>query len=237
MPVAADLVFAAWPLGKQGAGRCDARSIGSRAMARRRATEKISRRLGSELGLKGLRAALGKSGLARRPYPPGVHGRRHRGRRSEYLTQLHEKQKARFFYGVRESQFRRYFQRALEAAEPTDQALVQQLEGRLDNVLHRLGLASTRAQARQFISHRHVEVGDRIVDRPSFAVSPGDRVRIRPKSRVEPLAREALDISSPPPQWLSVDKEELAGTVLSTPSRDDVVVPFDESQIVEFYSR
>ena len=206
-------------------------------MPRRRATERISRRLGTELGLKGARALRGKSGLARRPYPPGLHGRRFRRRGSDYLLQLQEKQKARYFYGLRESQFRRVFRRAVEDPEPTGAALVCLLERRLDNVLHRLGLASTRAQARQFVTHRHVEVGERGVDRPSFEVSAGDRVRIRPGSAVEPLARESLELAVAPPPWLALDREALAGTVLHEPARDEVVVPFDEALIVQFYSR
>jgi small subunit ribosomal protein S4 len=206
-------------------------------MARPRPTEKISRRLGVELGLKGARALRGKSGLARRPYPPGLHGRRYRRGKSDYLVQLQEKQKARFFYGMRESQFRRVFHRAVDDAQPTGAALVRLLELRLDNVLHRLGLASTRAQARQFITHRHVEVGERIVDRPSFEVSPGDRLRIRPGSAIEPLAREALDLAVTPPPWLAVDREAMSGTVLREPTREEALVPFDEALIVQFYSR
>jgi small subunit ribosomal protein S4 len=206
-------------------------------MARRGPTERKSRRLGAELGLKGARALRGKSGLARRPYPPGQHGRRRPGRHSDYRQQLHEKQKARFFYGVRESQLRRYLDRAVAAEGPTGEALVGLLETRLDNVVHRLGLATTRAQARQFVAHRHVEVGGRVVDRPSYEVSAGERIGIRPESPVVPLANEAVELAAGPPAWLALAPAELAGTVLHQPVRDEVVVLFDEQAIVEFYSR
>jgi small subunit ribosomal protein S4 len=206
-------------------------------MARQQARERISRRLGTDLGLKGVRAARGKGGLARRPYPPGQHGQRYRRKRSEYLQQLEEKQKARFFYGVRESELRRYFDRAAGGREPTGDVLVRMLESRLDSVLARLGLAATRAQARQFISHRHVQVDGERVNIPSYRLSPGDEVRIRPGSRIEPLVREALELTAEVPAWLERDREGLTGRVKSLPERSEVQVPFDETQIIEFYSR
>jgi small subunit ribosomal protein S4 len=206
-------------------------------MARQQARERISRRLGTDLGLKGVRAARGKGGLARRPYPPGQHGQRYRRKRSEYLQQLEEKQKARFFYGVRESELRRYFDRAASGREPTGDVLVRMLESRLDSVLARLGLAATRAQARQFISHGHVQVDGERVNIPSYRLSPGDEVRIRPGSRIEPLVREALELTAEVPAWLERDREGLTGTVKSVPERSEVQVPFDETQIIEFYSR
>lgn len=206
-------------------------------MARRGPRERLSRRLGTDLELKGLRAARGKGGLARRPYPPGQHGRRQRRTRSDYLRQLEEKQKVRFFYGVRESELRRYLAQAVQVPEPTGEALVRLLETRLDNVLARLGLAATRAQARQFVSHGHVLVdGDR-VDIPSYALSPGQEVRIRPGSPVDPLVREALELQALTPPWLELDRDGLAGRVKSLPERHDVQVPFDETLVIEFYSR
>ena len=206
-------------------------------MARQQARERISRRLGTDLGLKGLRAARGKGGLARRPYPPGQHGQRYRRKRSEYLRQLEEKQKARFFYGVRERELRRYYDRASRGREPTGDVLVRLLEMRLDSVLARLGLAATRAQARQFIGHGHVQVdGDR-VDIPSYGLSPGQEVRIKPGSRVEPLVQEALELTAKVPPWLERDADALRGNVKGLPERADVQVPFDETQIIEFYSR
>ena len=206
-------------------------------MARSEARERISRRLGTELGLKGMRAARGKSGLARRPYPPGQHGRRFRRTRSEYLRQLEEKQKARFYYGIRESQLRRYFEQASRAAEPSGEALMRLLELRLDNVLARLGLAATRAQSRQFISHGHVLVDGERVDVASYRLEPGQEVRIRPGSRVEPLVQEALELAVEVPPWLELDLEQLTGRVMRLPTRSEVQAPFDETLIVEFYSR
>lgn len=203
----------------------------------RKARERISRRLGTDLGLKGLRAARGKGGLSRRPYPPGQHGQRYRRTRSEYLRQLEEKQKARFFYGLRESELRRYYDEASRGREPTGEALLRLLELRLDNVIARLGLAATRAQARQFIGHGHVEVDGKRVDRPSYGLSPGEEVRIKPGSRVEPLVQEALELASEVPAWLERDREGLKGTVRSLPERVEVRAPFDETQIIEFYSR
>jgi small subunit ribosomal protein S4 len=206
-------------------------------MARGQGREKISRRLGVDLGLKGLRAARGKGALARRPFPPGQHGRRFRRTRSEYLRQLEEKQKARFFYGIREGQLRRYFAQASRLQEPTGEALVGLLESRLDNVLARLGLAATRAQARQFIVHGHVLVDGGRVDIPSYSLDSGQEVRIRPGSRIEPLVEEALDLAAEVPPWLELDRGRMAARMTRRPQRSEVQAPFDETQIIEFYSR
>jgi small subunit ribosomal protein S4 len=206
-------------------------------MGRRIARERISRRLGVDLGLKGLRAARGKGALARRPYPPGQHGRRYRQSRSDYLRQLEEKQKARFFYGIRESELRRYLDRAERSGEPAGEALVRLLESRLDNVVARLGLAATRAQARQFINHGHVLVDGQRVDIPSYAMRPGQHVAIRPGSAVEPLVRDALDLTAVVPPWVKADPEGAGGRMLRPPHRNEVQVPFDETLIIEFYSR
>jgi small subunit ribosomal protein S4 len=111
------------------------------------------------------------------------------------------------------------------------------LESRLDSVLARLGLAATRAQARQFISHGHVQVDGERVNIPSYRLSPGDEVRIRPGSRIEPLVQEALELTSEVPAWLEREREGLKGRVKSLPERSEVRVPFDETQIIEFYSR
>lgn len=204
---------------------------------RRGPRERIARRFGVDLDLKGLRHARGKSALERRAFPPGQHGRRPRRTRSVYLRQLEEKQKARFFYGIRESELRRYVERAARSKGSTGEVLVQLLERRLDNVLARLGLAATRAQARQFVSHRHVLVDGGPVDIASYQVSPGEEVRIRPASPVEPLVREALELVAKVPPWLELDRDAMAGRVLHLPQRHEVEVPFDESLIVEFYSR
>lgn len=205
--------------------------------ARRGPRVKISRRLGVDLELKSKGHRGGVNVLDRRPFPPGQHGRRPRRTRSVYLRQLEEKQKARFFYGVREQEMRRYVDEASRSRRSTGEVLVQLLERRLDNVLARLGLAATRAQARQFINHGHVLVdGDR-VDVPSYLVNPGEEVRIKAGSAVEALARDSLDKAVGVPAWLELAGDDLAGGVLHLPERDEVQVPFDESLVVEFYSR
>lgn len=201
--------------------------------------ERLSRREGVELELKGLRHARGKSALERRgAVPPGQHGGARRRQVSVYAIQLREKQRAKRYYGVREKQFRRYVARA-QRSRPgrTGEVLLTLLELRLDNVVYRLGLAGTRAQARQFVSHGHVVVDDARVDIASFAVRPGQVVGIRPDSPVAPLAREAGELLASAPTWLRVDLDRLEGTVLHRPDRDEIRVPVTEQLIVEFYSR
>jgi small subunit ribosomal protein S4 len=154
-----------------------------------------------------------------------------------YLLQLEEKQKARFYYGIRESELRRYSEQAARGRQSTAQALVQLMERRLDNVLTRLGLASTRAQARQFISHGHVLVDGKRVAIPSYLVRPGHEVRVKPDSAVEPLVRESAEQVAKVPAWLELKREAMSGRVLHLPERDEVDVPYDESLVVEFYSR
>ncbi|HEU5362426.1 MAG TPA: 30S ribosomal protein S4 [Gaiellaceae bacterium] len=193
--------------------------------------EKLSRREGVQLYLKGERVLAGKSALERHPYPPGEHGRG-RQRPSEYRLQLREKQKAKRLYGLRERQFRRLFRRTRG-----DGQLLRSLELRLDNVLFRLGFASTRAQARQFVVHGHVQVNGRKVDVPSFRMRPGDRVSLRADSTIEPLVREATDFVSVAPRWLLADHDELWGRVEREPAREEIDAPVDEKLIVEFYSR
>jgi len=200
--------------------------------------EKLSRREGAQLYLKGRRVLAGKSAIERRPYPPGEHGRRRgRGRTTEYGRQLREKQKAKRFYRLREGQFRRTFDDAARRAGPTGANLLSLLELRLDNVVYRLGLAETRAQARQFVSHGHVRVNDRKVTIPSQRLRTGDVVSIRPGSPVEPTVREATETVSLVPGWLTADHDELWGRVERSPERDDIDAPVDETLIVEFYSR
>jgi small subunit ribosomal protein S4 len=191
--------------------------------------ERLSRREGVDLQLKGIRAMSGKGALERRPYPPGERARG-RPRASEYRLQLREKQKAKRLYGLRERQFRRVLERAGDG-------LLLELELRLDNVLFRLGLAATRAQARQFVVHRHVLVSGRRVDVPSFRVRPGDVVSLRPGSPVEPLVRAATDLVAVVPPWLLADHDLLWGRVERAPRREEIDAPVDERLIVEFYSR
>jgi small subunit ribosomal protein S4 len=198
--------------------------------------EKLSRREGVELYLKGERLAAGKSALERRPNPPGQHGRARR-RQSDYSVQLREKQRAKSYYGVRERQFRRYFERARRESGVAGENLLRHLERRLDNVVYRLGFATTRAQARQFLVHGHILLNGRRVDRPSFEVRPGDVITLRPGAAVEPAVRRATELTSAVPGWLIADHDGLSGRAERLPERDDIPVPVNEQLIVELYSR
>ena len=180
----------------------------------------------------------GDQAFERRPYPPGQHGRA-RIKESEYLTQLQEKQKARFLYGVMEKQFARYYQEAKAAQGKTGDALLQILETRLDNVVYRAGLARTRRQARQLVTHGHFTVNGVRVDVPSYRVSQYDIIDINPKSlNTLPfqIAREVAG-ERPVPSWLQVVGERQRILVHQLPERAQIVVPLTEQLIVEFYSK
>lgn len=198
--------------------------------------EKLSRREGVQLYLKGERVAAGKSALERRPYPPGDHGRG-RTRQSEYRLQLREKQKAKRYYGMREGQFRRYFDRATRERGVAGENLLRRLELRLDNIVYRLGFAGTRAQARQFVVHRHVLVNGQRVDRPSYEVRPDDIVSIKDGAPIEPVVRSASEMVGAVPAWLLADHENLTGRVLREPERTEVEAPVNEQLIIELYSK
>jgi small subunit ribosomal protein S4 len=201
--------------------------------------ERLSRREGVELFLKGERALNGKSALERRgPVPPGQHGTRRRGRESIYGRQLREKQRAKRYYGVRERQFRRYVDAASRKREGAmGEHLLVLLETRLDNVVYRLGFASTRAQARQFVGHGHVLVDGRRVTIPSYGLRPGQTVSIVESSPVRPLVAAAMELTSTLPGWLQADFDRMEGTVVRNPVRAEITAPVDEQLIVEFYSR
>lgn len=208
------------------------------SMARTRTPAgKLERREGVDLELKGERRAAGKGPLERRPYAPGQHGRRPPRRRSEYREQLRAKQRAKRYYGLREGQFKRVFQRASRASGTTGDALLRLLELRLDNVLVRLGLAATRAQARQFISHGHITVDGRRVDIPSYEVSPGQTIALRAGAPIEAPVRDATQLVSAIPPWLEADHDRLSGRVLREPAASEIQAPIDTQQIVELYSR
>lgn len=208
-------------------------------MAPRRSREKLSRRAGVELGLKGARQAAGKSGLIRRPSPPGQHGRTRarRRRESDYLQQLKEKQKLQWFYGVPAGQLRRYFDASRRQPEATGVELLRELEQRLDNVVYRLGFAGTRAQARQFVGHGHVLVNGQRVNRSSYQVRSGDTIAIKPGSSIEPLVRDAISLQFRVPDWVSADHEALTGRITQRPERDEIDVPADVNRVVEFFTR
>jgi small subunit ribosomal protein S4 len=194
-----------------------------------------------KLFLKGERCFTPKCAIERRNYPPGMHGRRTQFRRrvSDYGLQLREKQKAKRIYGVMERQFRRYFQQALKHKGMTGANLLQTLERRLDNVVYRLGLADSRAQARQLVTHGHITVNGRKMDIPSYLVRAGDVIGVRERSRRNAHFRNLADKLDPAnvPPWLQLDPEALEGRVLSLPQRDQIDEPINEQLIVEFYSR
>jgi small subunit ribosomal protein S4 len=202
-------------------------------------TEKLSRREGVELELKGARRLARKGGLERRgDAPPGQHGHTRRRRESVYGQQLREKQRAKRYYGVREKQFRRYMREASRSREGrVGERLMVLLERRLDNVVYRLGLASTRAQARQFITHRHVLVNGRRVDIPSYLVTPGEVISVRMDSPVRDAAQEATEMIGRVSPWLQADFDGLSGVVLRLPDRREIDAPVHEQLIVELLAR
>ena len=199
---------------------------------------KLCRREGSKLFLKGVRCHLDKCSFEKRGYIPGMHWQR-RPKLSEYGLQLREKQKAKRIYGLLEAQFHTTFVKATKVKGVTGDTLLRFLETRLDNVVYRLGFASSRKAARQLVRHRHITVNDRLVDIPSYRLSPGDRVQVCERSRQLALIHEALKRAGEGQQvpWLSVDKSNLSGTLLEYPTRDNIPTPVEEQLIVELYSK
>ena len=199
---------------------------------------RLCRREGAKLFLKGTRCYTKKCSFERRPTPPGQHGVRRR-KMGEYGIQLREKQKVRRVYGVLERQFRNYFNEAETHVGVTGEALLQSLETRLDNVVFRLGFASSRAQARQLVGHGHFAVNGRPTNIPSFQLKPGDTVAVRESRRDrEPfkLAKESLR-SVQVPEWLTIDPATLTGTIAAAPRRDQMPLELNEQLVVEYYSR
>jgi small subunit ribosomal protein S4 len=199
---------------------------------------RLCRREGAKLFLKGTRCYTKKCSFERRPTPPGQHGVRRR-KVGEYGLQLREKQKIRRVYGVLERQFRNYFLEAQTHRGVTGEWLLRSLELRLDNVVYRMGLASSRPQARQLVGHGHFAVNGRPTNIPSFQLKPGDRVEVREGRRGrEPfkLAKETLK-SHQAPEWLTVDAASLSGTISTSPSRDQMPLDLNEQLVVEYYSR
>jgi small subunit ribosomal protein S4 len=199
---------------------------------------RLCRREGAKLFLKGTRCYTKKCSFERRPTPPGQHGVRRR-KVGDFGLQLREKQKIRRVYGVLERQFRNYFREAQTHQGVTGEWLLRSLELRLDNVVYRMGLASSRAQARQLVGHGHLAVNGRPTNIPSFQLKPGDRVEVREGRRSrEPfkLAKESLK-SHQAPEWLTVDAATLSGTISASPSRDQMPLDLNEQLVVEFYSR
>ncbi len=208
-------------------------------MARYRGpVERIERRLGVSLALKGERRLKGKSALEKRPYPPGQHGQR-RTKISEYGLQLREKQKAKYMYGVLEKQFRNLFKEANRIVGNTGENLIKLLEQRLDNVVYRMGFASTRRFARQLVNHGHVLVDGKRVNIPSYRVKPGQKIEIREKSKNNPQIQRSLELTNQTGivPWVDVDKEKVFGIFTRVPERSEVEIPVEERLIVELYSK
>jgi small subunit ribosomal protein S4 len=191
-----------------------------------------------KLMLKGPRCETAKCAFSRRDYPPGMHAWR-RGKFSAYGVQLREKQKLKRYYGILERQFRHYFEQADRAKGNTGANLLIALERRLDNVLHHLGIAASRSQARQMITHGHIEVNGRRIAVPSHPVRPGDVIAPRRDEATGKLVAKAREVvkGRPVPAWLEVTEEPLQGRVVNLPSRDEVSAPVREQLIVELCSK
>ncbi|GAB6074850.1 30S ribosomal protein S4 [Nautilia lithotrophica] len=200
--------------------------------------EKIERRLGVSLELKGERRLAGKSALDKRPYAPGQHGQR-RTKISEYGLQLREKQKIKYYYGVLEKQFRKFFKEANRQEGSTGENLIKLLERRLDNVVYRMGFATTRRFARQLVTHGHVLVNGKKVNIPSYLVKEGDRIEIKEKSKNNVQIQRALELSQQTgiAPWVDVDREKLVGVFQRIPEREEVNIPVEERLVVELYSK
>lgn len=200
---------------------------------------RLCRREGSKLFLKGDRCYSDKCAFERRSYPPGQHGQGRRVKVSDYGIRLREKQRVRRMYGIKEEQFRSYFNEADRQKGVTGTILLTLLERRLDNVVYRLGFADSRSQARQLVRHGHFSVNGVKTDIPSFLVKPGDKIALREKSKdilpvvqaLEAVARRGV------PEWLELDAEKKEGTVKGMPERSHITIPIEEQFIVEFYSK
>lgn len=198
---------------------------------------KLSRREGTDLGLKSARRSLDSK--CKQDSKPGQHGRTSGARTSDYGQQLREKQKVKRMYGVLERQFRRYFAEASRRKGNTGETLLQLLESRLDNVVYRMGFGSTRAEARQLVSHKAILVNGKPVNIPSYVVKVNDVVSVREKSKTQVRIQESVSLaeSNGFPLWISVDSKKLEGALKSLPDRADLSQEVNESLIVELYSR
>ncbi len=209
-------------------------------MARyREAVCRLCRREGQKLFLKGQRCMTDKCAIEKRNFPPGQHGKARRPKPAGYGVQLREKQKVRRFYQILEDQFRKYFEKAASRKGVTGEALLLSLERRLDNVVYRLGLATSRAESRQLVRHGHIAVAGRKVNVPSYEVTAGQEISVRESSREMASIQRALDLAGNRgiPAWLSFDRAALKGQVVSLPKREDVSFPIQEQMIVELYSK
>ncbi len=199
---------------------------------------KICRREGVELFLKGERCLSAKCGIKKRNFPPGMHGRR-RIKQSDYGSQLREKQKMKRAYRLMEAQFRNYFKEAAKSPMVTGEKLIQLLESRVDNVLYRMGFASSRNQARQFVLHGFVLVNEKKVNLPSYQLKEGDTILLTEKRRQMHVIQSNLEAAMQRGvvPWVEVDVEKMTGKLLRMPTKEEVALPVEESMVIELYSR
>ena len=197
---------------------------------------RLCRREGQKLFLKGERCYSGKCALEKRSYAPGQHGQG-RKKSSEYGNQLREKQKCKRFYGLQETQFRNLFEKAAAKKGITGDNLLIMLETRLDNVVFRMGLASSRKEARQLVTHGHFTVNGKKADIPSMALKAGDVVAVKEKSTSSPKFKEIKEMTISTPAWVTIDTQKLEGKVLAMPTRDQIDTPVAEHLIAELYSK
>ena len=197
---------------------------------------KLCRREGQKLFLKGERCYGTKCALERRNYAPGQHGQA-RKKQSEYGLQLREKQKAKRFYGVPETQFRNLFEKAVQRKGQTGENLMIALEMRLDNVVFRLGFAASRKEARQLVTHGHFTVNGKKANIPSMELKAGDVIKVKEKSQNSPKFKEIKEMSITVPAWMTVDVDKLEGKIVAMPRREEIDTPIAEHLIVELYSK
>jgi len=198
---------------------------------------RLCRREGEKLFLKGDRCYTGKCGVTRRAYAPGQHGQG-RKKLSEYGVHLREKQKVKRYYGVLEGQFRKYFVMANKRQGVTGENFLSILESRLDNVIYRIGLASSRREARQLVNHGHFTINGKKVNIPSYLVKVGEVISVREKSQDSSRMKDLMaDAGRRVPKWLDMDKNTMTAKIVSMADREDIDLPIQEHLIVEFYSK
>ncbi|HAT82731.1 SSU ribosomal protein S4P [Eubacterium pyruvativorans] len=197
---------------------------------------RLCRREGQKLFLKGDRCYSAKCALERKNYAPGQHGQM-RKKNSEYGLQLREKQKAKRFYGIQETQFRNMYEEAARAKGITGENLLIALERRLDNVVYRLGFAASRKEARQLVVHGHFTLNGKKVNSPAIQIKSGDVVAVKQKSQSSPKFKEIKEMQITVPAWMTVDVDKLEGKIVSLPTRAEIDTPIAEHLIVELYSK
>jgi len=200
---------------------------------------RLCRREGMKLFLKGTKCFSDKCPVEKRNFPPGQHGKDRKPKIVGYGLQLREKQKAKRIYFTQEGQFRNYFEKAARTKGVTGELLLQQLERRLDNIVYRLGFASSRRQARQLVRHGHVHVDGRKVNIPSYQITVGEEITIRESSRKLAILELAKDFAGHQnaPNWLDIDRDNYKGRIVALPKREDIQLPVNEQLIVELYSK